>query len=492
MVTRNRLVAGAIGLALLAAVTDHEPASAVCEIVGPTQFCFGESAELCGPEGDFFYTWTAPDGSTSTEPCVVAAQGGLWRLDTYNYFTREESTCWHSLSVLGGAACTIEGPSSACELTTVTLCGPEGVPGWSWTGPNGFSSSDRCVDVQDGGAYTLTLIGVTDCAGQPVPPCTHELAITNCGGGGGGGGGGTPAESCPRPAVFWGRPCADGGDDDDEDDDGEEQRRSRARITPEQLAEVAACVDERSTLFDWDHDLGSFCATLKPRHVNLRTRAERQFAAVMANVCAGQLGVVPTRGPSVGLDPQALVTLDETRTTVAGWLASAEGTLESLRGAPLGRRAVKDAYRAIIRAGWRINHGQGVEPVCGFRKGVAARFDDATYQEDLEGDESLAEALVDDAEAPLDMAVTGANPFASESRVAFTLGSTEAREVAVGVYDLAGRLVRELARGSFEPGRHEVRWDGRDGAGAPVRNGMYFVVGRIGGDRVDTRLTLVR
>ena len=51
------------------------------------------------------------------------------------------------------------------------------------------------------------------------------------------------------------------------------------------------------------------------------------------------------------------------------------------------------------------------------------------------------------------------------------------------LFDLAGRKVRSLASGErMTPGEHSVRWDGRDGSGAPVRNGVYLVQVRAGRD----------
>jgi hypothetical protein len=36
--------------------------------------------------------------------------------------------------------------------------------------------------------------------------------------------------------------------------------------------------------------------------------------------------------------------------------------------------------------------------------------------------------------------------------------------------------VRVLEDGVLEPGRHEVLWDGEDGAGGKVTSGVYFYV----------------
>jgi hypothetical protein len=44
----------------------------------------------------------------------------------------------------------------------------------------------------------------------------------------------------------------------------------------------------------------------------------------------------------------------------------------------------------------------------------------------------------------------------------------------VALYDVAGRRVRALLDAELPPGRHEVAFDGRNDAGAPVATGLYF------------------
>ena len=51
----------------------------------------------------------------------------------------------------------------------------------------------------------------------------------------------------------------------------------------------------------------------------------------------------------------------------------------------------------------------------------------------------------------------------------------ESGRVVIQVFDVMGRQVRELVSTDAARGRHEVEWDGRDGAGHPVSNGVYFV-----------------
>jgi hypothetical protein len=64
-------------------------------------------------------------------------------------------------------------------------------------------------------------------------------------------------------------------------------------------------------------------------------------------------------------------------------------------------------------------------------------------------------------------------------RIPFALA--RAGEVSLGVYDLAGRRLVELRRGTAAAGPQEVLWDLRDGSGKELAPGHYVVRLRAGG-----------
>jgi flagellar hook assembly protein FlgD len=76
--------------------------------------------------------------------------------------------------------------------------------------------------------------------------------------------------------------------------------------------------------------------------------------------------------------------------------------------------------------------------------------------------------------------------------MAYSITTAEAQDITIGVYDINGRLVRELVSGNRTPGEYVATWDGLDRNGAAVRGGLYFVLGRIGGVRVQSHVTIVR
>ena len=64
------------------------------------------------------------------------------------------------------------------------------------------------------------------------------------------------------------------------------------------------------------------------------------------------------------------------------------------------------------------------------------------------------------------------NPFRSTTTLAFDLPA--ARSVELVVHGIDGRVVRRLAQGEYDAGRHRAIWDGRDGRGHRVASGIYF------------------
>jgi len=66
-------------------------------------------------------------------------------------------------------------------------------------------------------------------------------------------------------------------------------------------------------------------------------------------------------------------------------------------------------------------------------------------------------------------------------------------DLFLAVYDLRGRLVRELAAGERLPaGSHRIEWDGRDRHGRTAASGLYLVHGRSGGETATIRVVQVR
>lgn len=65
------------------------------------------------------------------------------------------------------------------------------------------------------------------------------------------------------------------------------------------------------------------------------------------------------------------------------------------------------------------------------------------------------------------------NPFGREATIRFAV--PRPGRVALAVFDVSGRRVRELVEGTLPAGEREVRWDGRDEAGRRTAAGSYLL-----------------
>jgi len=83
------------------------------------------------------------------------------------------------------------------------------------------------------------------------------------------------------------------------------------------------------------------------------------------------------------------------------------------------------------------------------------------------------------------------NPFNPSTQIALVLDKDQS--VRLGVYNAAGRLVRQLHDGHLTAGRNEITWDGKDSRGQLAASGVYFAraTGEAG-ETLSRRMTLVK
>jgi len=72
-----------------------------------------------------------------------------------------------------------------------------------------------------------------------------------------------------------------------------------------------------------------------------------------------------------------------------------------------------------------------------------------------------------------ELLLTAPNPFNPTTTIAFTLSSSQQADVAL--YDIKGRLVKQLCNNQLTSGRHEFIWDGTDSNASRVSSGIYLV-----------------
>lgn len=82
------------------------------------------------------------------------------------------------------------------------------------------------------------------------------------------------------------------------------------------------------------------------------------------------------------------------------------------------------------------------------------------------------------------------NPAARGTTLRFSLPAVA--NVSLGMYDAAGRLVREVVRGALPAGDHAAAWDLRDGDGRAVGAGLYFARLDVGGRTLVRRVAVTR
>ena len=88
-------------------------------------------------------------------------------------------------------------------------------------------------------------------------------------------------------------------------------------------------------------------------------------------------------------------------------------------------------------------------------------------------------AGVDGPNAPLSLAAPWPNPAAALTRFAYSL--PVASDVTADAFDITGRHVCEITRGTRSAGSGEFVWNLRDDSGRAVHSGVYLVRTRIAG-----------
>jgi hypothetical protein len=268
---------------------------------------------------------------------------------------------------------------------------------------------------------------------------------------------------CPEPALWWSHTCGPQG----------------SGLSVDALAQVAAMVDERSAVWSYGSTASGFCQILRrARDLNDFARAQRHYAAVLANLAAGELRLTGRDGHGIGLDPAmpvAAVHGMPAGWTVGEWVAWAEGRM--LAGQGRGSHA---EWHRIARQARAINRLPGT---CAASL-LALRVDD---DDDL-GTEGSSMVTA----TPTDMnSANGSTPAPFGSR-GVRWSQDRADNVELAVVDITGRRLRHLASGAFSAGTHELTWDGLDDSGGAAPSGAYFISGQVGSQRLSLKLMIVR
>src|SRR6185436_9430244 len=262
--------------------------SSRCLIDGPDVVTPGANVQLYAPvSSDAIYRWEGPNNFRSSSRCLVTAVPGMYYLTVRSRTTGEEEQCSRELesAETGTAGCTISGPNSVPAGGTAEVCAQlYSNSSYSWTGPGSFRAAQQCIRVSVPGVYRVSIRnrstgGLRECsftldAGDDVDNA-DDLASDNC----------------PRTLAFWQQQC---------------RRAANTRnfnpndFTLADLRAIARRIDESSTHFNWSDDANGLCSALNPASpLTNRKQVIRQYAALLANVAAGELEIATRNGQTV-------------------------------------------------------------------------------------------------------------------------------------------------------------------------------------------------
>ena len=432
-----------------------------CVVTGDSVLCEGQEGQLCATPGMASYAWTGPNGFTASTQCVTIDATGDYAV-TITDDNGCRSHCGIGVKVREPLVCRIKAETHAiCEGETTEFCGPDAMQSYEWTGPGGFTASTQCITIGVAGVYELT---ITDAAGC-TSSCHLELEVHRC----------EPA--CPRTVGFWTQQCLCA-----------EGEGGRVKFSCSEMDAITDCITSYSDFFDgeWGDPFDGFCATIDPpRPMRQRQQAKRQFVGMLANVCAGELGIPANNGNIVSLPPETPISCGAFDATNIGELIEEiDALLIALENQDPGDPDVSGSYTDIISCADGINNGNGIpdDDRCG---GGSAEADFADELLDLE-------TMVDEAAAFEGYKEPTPNPFRDVTRMAYAVPGNAAMQVEVSIYNTSGQRVRTLVSGAKTAGRHEAIWDGRRDDGLEVPAGVYFYRLAIAGQTHVSRVVLMR
>jgi hypothetical protein len=241
----------------------------------------------------------------------------------------------------------------------------------------------------------------------------------------------------------------------------------------------------------------------------------RQLVDHSCSFCNGDVHPSPVAAPQLGLrsvveDQDVVVVLSANSTsslTSLGLELTYPKELQFLRVEAQGNDVFEALQSRIVepgrvRIGGYANHGTTL-PGAGdliairFRARPGRLHGSATalqFVDDLAGASSVAVSLENTIATPMPSQVVlhqnSPNPFNPETMIRFEL--PKAMRVTVTVFDVNGRLVKQLLDEQRSAGSSTVEWNGTDAQGRTVATGVYFCVLDAGGTRYQHKMVLLK
>jgi uncharacterized repeat protein (TIGR01451 family) len=286
------------------------------------------------------------------------------------------------------------------------------------------------VACEEAGEHPDTATVIAYCEGnRETPDRDQDYDSYNCTGFG----------SCPRTVGFWGQQCA-------------QKLNGSTKYTKAEVIKIAEAVDAKSAYFNWGSGTAAFngfCAIINPeRPMGQPKQLKRQFAALLANWAAGDLDLIANNGNVINLDLSTPISCDGVNAkTIAELIKEIDDILINQRSGSYGSAS---ECADGINNGYDIPRGECSRKAELDRRGVRGGRTDLNTDsgnDDVEPGEELQVSR-------LELYKPTPNPFNSTTRIAYTVNGQNER-VDIGIYNVAGRLVRKLVSGIESPQKPE-------------------------------------
>jgi hypothetical protein len=222
--------------------------------------------------------------------------------------------------------------------------------------------------------------------------------------------------------------------------------------------------------------------------MDCKKQAHRQFAGLLANYCTGTLELIANNGAKISLDPNSP---NPCKSSFPD--ADDLGELIDDMDALLAQLDAENAdaqdhrYCMISDCSDGINNGRGIsiDPDCA---------EEYSSSKSAPGEVSTSGGESNDVSVgALELYRPSPNPFSQTTTIAYAVNASAGADVQIGIYDVAGRLVRRLVNGFQAAGRYTAVWDGRSDGGVSVTQGVYFLRAMVAGQSVgQSRVLYVR
>ncbi|WP_375562253.1 gliding motility-associated C-terminal domain-containing protein [Bernardetia sp. OM2101] len=140
----------------------------------------GSSVSLTAPSGFTSYTWTFPDGTTtSTNPTIAANQTGVYYLDIVSRC----GTARDSINVGFTPASTLDlgTDKQICAGASTVLNAPSGFTSYTWTLPNSTTSNSQNLTATEAGTYSLQVTNSCGTATDDIDVVISPLPTVDLG-----------------------------------------------------------------------------------------------------------------------------------------------------------------------------------------------------------------------------------------------------------------------------------------------------------------------